>query len=71
MRYVGQEHAVAVGMPADVSDEAARIEVKRRFDEAHDLRYSHSAPEDRRYRQSARLSDRPLDQAGIPANPER
>jgi N-methylhydantoinase A len=46
MRYVGQEHAVAVGMPADVSDEAARAEVKRRFDDAHDLRYSHSAPEE-------------------------
>jgi len=46
MRYVGQEHAVAVGMPANVGDEAARAEVKRRFDEAHDLRYSHSAPEE-------------------------
>lgn len=46
MRYVGQEHAVAVGMPADVGDEAARAEVKRRFDEAHNLRYSHSAPEE-------------------------
>lgn len=46
MRYVGQEHAVAVRMPASVGDEAARAEVKRRFDEAHDLRYSHSAPEE-------------------------
>ncbi len=46
MRYVGQEHAVAVGMPAAVGDESARAEVKRRFDEAHDLRYSHSAPEE-------------------------
>ena len=46
MRYVGQEHAVAVRMPAAVGDEAARAEVKRRFDEAHDLRYSHSAPEE-------------------------
>ncbi len=46
MRYVGQEHAVAVGMPAAVGDEGARAEVKRRFDEAHDLRYSHSAPEE-------------------------
>jgi N-methylhydantoinase A len=46
MRYVGQEHAVAVRMPADVGNEAARAEVKRRFDEAHDLRYSHSAPEE-------------------------
>jgi len=46
MRYVGQEHAVAVRMPADVGSEEARAEVKRRFDDAHDLRYSHSAPEE-------------------------
>jgi len=46
MRYVGQEHAVAVSMPANVGSEAARAEVKRRFDDAHDLRYSHSAPEE-------------------------
>ncbi|HET7007753.1 MAG TPA: hydantoinase/oxoprolinase family protein, partial [Candidatus Binatia bacterium] len=46
MRYVGQEHAVAVGMPANVGNEPARAEIKRRFDEAHDLRYSHSAPEE-------------------------
>ena len=46
MRYLGQEHAVAVRMPGFVGDEAARAEVKRRFDEAHDLRYSHSAPEE-------------------------
>jgi N-methylhydantoinase A len=46
MRYVGQEHAVAVRMPANVGSEEARTEVKRRFDDAHDLRYSHSAPEE-------------------------
>jgi N-methylhydantoinase A len=46
MRYVGQEHAVAVRMPASVGNEDARADVKRRFDEAHDLRYSHSAPEE-------------------------
>lgn len=46
MRYVGQEHAVAVRMPVDISDESARAEIKRLFDEAHDLRYSHSAPEE-------------------------
>ena len=44
MRYVGQEHAVAVRVPANVGDEKARAEIKRLFDEAHDLRYSHSAP---------------------------
>ena len=46
MRYVGQEHAVAVRMPASVGSDEARAEVKRRFDDAHDLRYSHSAPEE-------------------------
>jgi len=46
MRYVGQEHAVAVRMPASATAESARAEIKRRFDEAHDLRYSHSAPDE-------------------------
>jgi N-methylhydantoinase A len=46
MRYVGQEHAVAVRMPAKVADESARAEIKRLFDQAHELRYSHSAPEE-------------------------
>lgn len=46
MRYVGQEHAVAVRMPAKVADEGARGEIKGLFDAAHDLRYSHSAPEE-------------------------
>jgi len=46
MRYVGQEHAVAVRMPASVGDESSRAEIKRLFDEAHELRYSHSAPEE-------------------------
>jgi N-methylhydantoinase A len=46
MRYVGQEHAVAVRMPASAGDESARAEIKRRFDDAHELRYSHSAPEE-------------------------
>jgi N-methylhydantoinase A len=44
MRYVGQEHAVAVRMPANVGDETGREEIKRLFDDAHELRYSHSAP---------------------------
>jgi N-methylhydantoinase A len=46
MRYVGQEHAVAVRMPANVGDESSRAQIKRLFDEAHELRYSHSAPEE-------------------------
>jgi N-methylhydantoinase A len=40
MRYRGQEHAVPVRLPAAL----ARAEVKRLFDEAHEQRYSHSAP---------------------------
>jgi N-methylhydantoinase A len=44
MRYVGQEHAVAVRIPANIGDETAREEIKRLFDDAHELRYSHSAP---------------------------
>jgi N-methylhydantoinase A len=46
MRYVGQEHAVAVRLPANVGDERARAEIKRLFDDAHEQRYSHSAPEE-------------------------
>jgi N-methylhydantoinase A len=46
MRYVGQEHAVAVALPADIGAEAQREVVKRLFDEAHQVRYSHSAPEE-------------------------
>jgi N-methylhydantoinase A len=44
MRYVGQEHAVAVRMPATVTGEAARQHIKQLFDAAHEQRYSHSAP---------------------------
>lgn len=46
MRYVGQEHAVAVAMPAYTGDVSARAQIKRLFDQAHELRYSHSAPEE-------------------------
>jgi N-methylhydantoinase A len=46
MRYVGQEHAVAVRVPATMGDEAARAEIKKLFDDAHELRYSHSAPDE-------------------------
>jgi N-methylhydantoinase A len=46
MRYVGQEHAVAVRMLPNVADEKSRRQIKRLFDEAHELRYSHSAPEE-------------------------
>ena len=43
MRYVGQEHAVTVSLPATLGSEEARSEVKRRFDDAHQQRFSHSA----------------------------
>jgi N-methylhydantoinase A len=44
MRYVGQEHSVAVRMPGHVGQEADRMRIKRLFDDAHQQRYSHSAP---------------------------
>jgi len=45
MRYVGQEHSVTVKLAASIDgdDETTRKEIKRRFDEAHELRFSHSA----------------------------
>ena len=45
MRYVGQEHAVAVTTPATVDNEDARQAIKSAFDQAHEVRFSHSAPE--------------------------
>jgi N-methylhydantoinase A len=56
MRYVGQEHAVAVRMLANLGQELAREEIKRLFDEAHELRYSHSAPEESADMVSLRVS---------------
>jgi N-methylhydantoinase A len=44
MRYVGQEHSVAVRMPGRVGDEADRTTIKQLFDQAHQQRYSHCAP---------------------------
>jgi N-methylhydantoinase A len=46
MRYVGQEHAVTVRMPASMQDEASRAAMKRLFDAAHQQHYSHSASEE-------------------------
>jgi N-methylhydantoinase A len=46
MRYIGQEHAVAVAVPPRFQGDAAREAIKRAFDEAHALRFSHSAPEE-------------------------
>ena len=44
MRYVGQEHTVAVRVPAHIGDEADRATIKRLFDDVHQQRFSHSAP---------------------------
>ena len=46
MRYVGQEHSVAVAIPSLLQSEESRRHVKDLFDAAHEQRYSHSAPEE-------------------------
>jgi N-methylhydantoinase A len=43
MRYVGQEHAVTVELPADLFQNKDRAGIKRRFDAVHDVRYGHAA----------------------------
>jgi N-methylhydantoinase A len=43
MRYAGQEHAVTVPFPPTLHSEEARADIKRRFDEAHQRQFSHSA----------------------------
>ncbi len=47
MRYVGQEHAVTVELPARVFEEQDRAAIKRHFDDMHLLRYGSSAPAER------------------------
>ena len=47
MRYVGQEHAVTVDLPAEVFAKQDRAAIKRHFDEMHELRYGTSAPQER------------------------
>jgi N-methylhydantoinase A len=47
MRYVGQEHAVTVELPARVFEEQDRAAIKRHFDDMHLLRYGTSAPAER------------------------
>jgi N-methylhydantoinase A len=68
MRYVGQEHTVAVRMPAHVGNEQDRATIKRLFDDAHQLRYSHSAPEESADVVSLRVSA--LGQLAKPRLPE-
>ena len=46
MRYVGQEHAVTVDLPAQLFAAGDRDTIKRRFDEVHAVRYGTSAPDE-------------------------
>jgi N-methylhydantoinase A len=46
MRYVGQEHAVTVELPAKFFADKDRAAIKRRFDEVHAIRYGTSAPKE-------------------------
>jgi N-methylhydantoinase A len=46
MRYVGQEHAVTVELPAQFFSDRDRAAIKRRFDEVHAIRYGTSAPKE-------------------------
>ncbi len=46
MRYVGQEHAVTVDLPAALFAAGDREAIKTRFDEVHAIRYGTSAPEE-------------------------
>lgn len=44
MRYVGQEHAVAVDLPTEFFARQDRGAIKQRFDAVHNVRYGTSAP---------------------------
>ena len=44
MRYVGQEHAVTVDLPAQFIRDEDRGAIKKHFDEIHAVRYGTSAP---------------------------
>jgi N-methylhydantoinase A len=46
IRYVGQEHAVTVDLPADLFGMADADAIKHRFDEVHNRRYGTSAPKE-------------------------
>jgi N-methylhydantoinase A len=85
LRYVGQEHAVAVPVPASLSssapdprsaspsatrtgDETARDAIKQAFDDAHAVRFSHSAPNEPAELVSLRVSVfGRMDKPGLPA----
>lgn len=44
LRYEGQEYTLTVPIPAELPDRDAWNRVRQRFDELHQARYSHSAP---------------------------
>ena len=46
MRYVGQEHAVTVDLPADLFIREDRAAIKAQFDAVHAVRYGTSAPQE-------------------------
>jgi N-methylhydantoinase A len=46
MRYVGQEHAVTVGIPEAMLAARDRAAIKKRFDDIHELRYGTCAPQE-------------------------
>jgi N-methylhydantoinase A len=44
MRYVGQEHAVTVGLPKAMLQACDRVAIKKSFDDVHELRYGTCSP---------------------------
>ena len=44
MRYVGQEHAVTVDLPAVFFERQDKLAIKQHFDELHEVRYGTCAP---------------------------
>ena len=46
LRYAGQEHSVAVELPAEVFARGDRAAIKARFDEVHAMRYGFNSPQD-------------------------
>ena len=46
MRYVGQEHAVTVGLPQDLFENKDRDGIKKHFDAVHQVRYGFSVPKE-------------------------
>lgn len=47
MRYVGQEHAVTVDVPASIFESEDKDGLKRHFDELHEQRYGRMAPHEK------------------------